>query len=154
AVCHTPLRLGSAGNIDIVDLAPYPLLLLDTSFGVRNTFDAACRLAGFKPKIFIESRSPQALLALAEAGHGVAIVTSALSTHRHRLRMVRITHRHRPLREPNGAHWDKRRALPPYAKDFCEALAAHIREVYQISQPAKQELGPGKRAAIHAAAET
>jgi DNA-binding transcriptional LysR family regulator len=61
---------------DPVKLAPYPLLLLDSSFGVRNTFDAACRLAGFKPNIFIESRSPQALLALA---HGVAIMTSVLS---------------------------------------------------------------------------
>src|SRR5215475_9366202 len=137
ACCHTSLQLGSAGNVDIVKLAPYPLLLLDSSFGVRNTFDAACRLAGFKPNMFIESRSPQALLALAEAGHGVAIMTSGLSSHRYRLRRVRITHRRRPLREPNGAHWDKRRTLPPYAKDFCEALAEHMCEVYQISQPPK-----------------
>jgi DNA-binding transcriptional LysR family regulator len=145
AASHTSLQLGSVGNIDIVRLAPYPLLLLDSSFGVRNTFDAACRLAGVKPKIFIESRSPQALLAFAEAGHGVAIVTSALSTHRYQLRMVRITHRRRPLREPNGAHWDKRRTLPPYATDFCEALAAHMREVYQLSQPAKLGRGSGSR---------
>jgi DNA-binding transcriptional LysR family regulator len=145
AACRTSFQLGSAGNIDIVNLAAYPLLLLDPSFGVRNTFDAACRLAGVKPKIFVESRSPQALLAFAEAGHGVAILTSsfAFSAHRYRLRMVRITHRRRPLREPNGAHWDKRRTLPPYAKDFCEALAAHMREVYQISQPAEQERGAG-----------
>jgi len=147
ATCHTSLQLGSAGNVDIVKLARYPLLLPDTSFLVRNTFDAACRLAGLKPNIFIESRSPQGLLALAEAGHGVAIVPSVLSTHRYRLRIVRISHRGRPLREPIGAHWDKRRALPPYAKDFCEALAAHMRKVYQISQPAEQERGPGKRAA-------
>jgi LysR family transcriptional regulator, nitrogen assimilation regulatory protein len=138
AACHTSVQLGSAGNVDIVKLASYPLLLLDTSFGVRNTFDAACRLAGVKPKIFMESRSPQALLELAEAGHGVAIVTSALSTHRYQLRMVRITHRRRPLRESNGAHWDKRRTLPPYAKDFCEALAAHMRRVYALSKSPSQ----------------
>jgi DNA-binding transcriptional LysR family regulator len=144
AACHTSLQLGGAGNVDIVKLAPFPLLLLDSSFGLRNMFDAACRLAGFKPNIFIESRSPQALLTLAEVGHGVAIVPSVLSTHRYRLRIVRISHRGRLLREPVGAHWDKRRTLPPYAKDFCEALAAHMCEV---SQPAKQERGPGKRAA-------
>jgi DNA-binding transcriptional LysR family regulator len=148
AACHISLPLGSAGTVDIVKLAPYPMLLLDTSFGVRNTFDAACRLAGFKPNIFIESRSPQALLALAEAGHGVAVVTSALSTNRYRLRMVRITHRRRPFREPQGAHWDKRRTLPPYAKDFCDALAAHMREVYhRISQTPTKSGSPGKRAA-------
>jgi DNA-binding transcriptional LysR family regulator len=140
--CHTSLQLGSAGNVDIVKLAPYPLLLPDSSFAVRNTFDAACRLAGFKPNIFIESRSPQALLALAEAGHGVAIVPSVLSTHRHRLRIAHLAHRGRPLREPLGAHWDKRRALPPYATDFCEALAAHMREVV----PRPKRSGPAMRA--------
>ena len=131
AACHTSLPLGSAGTVDIIKLAPYPLLLLDSSFGVRNTFDAACRLAGFKPNIFIESRSPQALLALAEAGHGVAIVPAVLPTHRYRLRTAHIAHRGRPLREPQGAHWDRRRALPPYAKDFCEALAEHLREGFR-----------------------
>jgi DNA-binding transcriptional LysR family regulator len=93
AACCISLQLGSAGNVDIVKLAPHPLLLLDSTFGVRNTFDAACRLAGLKPNIFVESRSPQALLALAEAGHGVAIVPpAALLTHRYRVRVVRITH--------------------------------------------------------------
>jgi DNA-binding transcriptional LysR family regulator len=144
AACHTSLQLGSAGNVDIVKLAPYPLLLLDSSFGLRNTFDAACRLAGLKPNIFIESRSPQALLALAEAGHGVAIIPSVLSTHRYRLRIVRITHRRRPLREPLGAHWDKRRAFPPYAKDFCEALAAHMREIFPIVRHAEPKRSPAK----------
>jgi len=151
AACHTSLQLGSAGNVDIVKLAPYPLLLLDSSFGVRNTFDAACRLAGFKPNIFIESRSPQGLLALAEAGHGVAIVPSVLSTHRYRLRIVRLAHRGRPLREPLGAHWDKRRALPPYAKDFCESLAAHMREVCPIAQPARPKRGPARGAVARGA---
>ena len=108
---------------------------------VRNTFDAACRLAGLKPNVFIESRSPQGLLALAEAGHGVAIVPSVLPTNRYRLRVARITHRRRSLREPLSALWDKRRLLPPYAKDFCESLAAHMRKVCPISQPAKPERG-------------
>jgi LysR family nitrogen assimilation transcriptional regulator len=147
AASHISLQLGTAGNIDITKLGPYPLLLLDSSFLLRNTFDAACRLAGLKPNIFIESRSPQGLLALAEVGHGVAIVPSVLSTHRYRLRIVRISHRGRPLRESVGAHWDKRRTLPPYAKDFCEALAAHMREVFPVLQRIKPKPSrPAKRA--------
>jgi DNA-binding transcriptional LysR family regulator len=147
AACHTSLQLGNAGNVDIIELAPYPLLLLDSSFLVRNTFDAACRLAGLKPNIFIESRSPQGLLALAEAGHGVAIVPSVLSTHRYRLQIIHISHRGRPLRSQVGAHWDKRRTLPPYAKDFCEALAAHMRVLFPISQPAKPRRGASTKGA-------
>lgn len=141
AASHTSLALGTKGNIDIAKLAPYPLLLLDSSSVVRGTFNAACRLAGLKPNIFVESRSPQALLALAEAGHGVAIVPSMLPTHRYCLHVVRIMHRGRPLREPWAALWDKRRVLPPYARDFCESLAAHIREVFRVPQPAAPKSG-------------
>jgi DNA-binding transcriptional LysR family regulator len=151
AASHPSLELGAAGDVDIGRLAPHPLLLIDSSFVVRNTFDAACRLAGFNPKVLIESRAPHTLLALAEAGHGVAVVPSVLPTHRYRLRIARITHRRRPLREPLAVLWDKRRALPPYAKDFCESLAAHMREVFPISRPrAPKSGGGGKRIALEA----
>jgi DNA-binding transcriptional LysR family regulator len=144
AVGHESLRLGSAGNIEIGSLSPYPLLLLDPTFFVRSTFDAACRLAGLKPQIFTESRTPHALLALAEAGHGVAVVPSVLPTNRCRLQIARITHRRRPLREPLTVLWDRRRVLPQYAKDFCELLNGYMREVFPISQPSA-------RTALHAA---
>ncbi len=152
AACSDSLELGSAGSVEITRLAPHRLLLLETNFFVRTTFDAACRLAGFKPNTFIESRTPHTLLALAEAGHGVAIVPSVLPTSRYRLRIARITHRRRPLRQPLHVVWDKRRLLPPYAVDFCEALAAHMREVFPISQPARDPAParngsrPGRRA--------
>lgn len=145
AASHESVEVGTASDVEISRLAAYPLLLLDTSFYVRATFDAACRLAGVKPDIFIESRTPHALLALAEAGHGVAVVPSVLPTNRYRLRVARITHRRRPLREAYAVLWDKRRALPPYAKDFCEALAAHVREVFPISQPGAQKTGGGTK---------
>jgi len=135
AASRKPLEAGSAGDVDIARLAAHPLLLLDTSFYVRQTFDAACRLAGVKPDIFVESRTPHALLALAEAGHGVAVVPSVLPTHRYRLRVARITHRRRPLGGAYAVLWDKRRALPPYAGDFCESLAAHMRVAFPISRP-------------------
>src|SRR3954469_17994356 len=85
AASHQSLRLGTSGNIEMASLIAHPLLLLDTSFGVRATFDAACRLAGITPQVFFESRSPHTLLALAEAGHGVAIVPSVQPTSRYRL---------------------------------------------------------------------
>jgi DNA-binding transcriptional LysR family regulator len=104
--------------------------LVDSSFYVRSTFDAACRLAHAKPKaVILESRTPHALLALAEAGHGVAIVPSVLPTDRYKLRVARITHRRRPLSEPLAVLSDKRRALPSYARDFCERLAAHAGKI-------------------------
>jgi DNA-binding transcriptional LysR family regulator len=135
AACHPPLALGKGGTIEIKRLAPYPLLLLDSAFVIRRTFDAACRLAGLKPNILLESRVPHTLLALAEAGQGVAIIPTALRTHRYDLRIVRLTYRGRPLREPLTILWDKRRPLPPYATAFCEMWAEHVREVFPITRP-------------------
>jgi DNA-binding transcriptional LysR family regulator len=137
AACHPRLALGKGGTIEIGRLASHPLLLLDAGFVVRGTFDAACRLAGLKPNILIESRTPHTLLALAEAGHGVAIIPSQLRTHRYALRIVGVTYRGKPLREPLTILWDKRRPLPRYATAFCEMLAEHVREVFPITRPSE-----------------
>jgi DNA-binding transcriptional LysR family regulator len=137
AACHPDLKLGKGATVEIARLAPYPLLQITSEFVIRRTFDAACRLAGFRPNILIESHAPHALLALAEAGHGVAIIPSALRTHHYKLRIVRVTYRGRPLREPLTILSDKRRPLPPYAKAFCTMLAEYVREVFPITRPSE-----------------
>src|SRR5499427_7540775 len=129
------LELGHAGRIDIGRLASYPLLLLDSGYSVRRLFNAACRLADVEPNIVLESRAPHTLLALAEARQGVAIIPSLLRTDRHRLRIVRITHRRRPLRERYAIQWEKRRPMPPYAESFCQALAEYMRQILPITRP-------------------
>ena len=101
----------------------------------RRNFDAACRLAGLEPTVEFESRTPHNLLAMAESGHGVAVIPSGLRTDRHDLRIVRLTYRGKPLREPLGIFWDKRRTLPRYATAFCEMLAEYVRKVFPITRP-------------------
>ena len=137
AACHPSWLPSKRKAIEVGNLAPHPLLLLDTAFVVRRTFDAACRLAELKPHILLESRAPHALLALAEAGHGVAIIPSALRTDRYRLRIFRVTYRGRPLREPLAILYDRRRPLTPYAKAFCEMLAEYVRKVFPITRPSE-----------------
>ena len=137
AACHPAQKLGNAGTIEIARLAPCPLLLLDGSFVFRRTFDAACRLAGFQPNIKFESRGPHTLLAMASRGHGVAIIPSALQTDRYALRIVGVTYRGKPLREPLAVFWDKRRPLPRHATAFCELLARHMRDVFPITRPSE-----------------
>lgn len=135
AVSHEPLAPGENGSIEIARLVSHPLLLLDTSFVSRRTFDAVCRLAGIEPRIVFESRTPHTLLAMAESGYGVAIVPSAVRIDRYPLRAVRLTYRGEPLREPLAIFWDKRRPLPGYATSFCEMLADHLRRVFPITRP-------------------
>jgi LysR family nitrogen assimilation transcriptional regulator len=135
AACRPSLLTSAGETIEISGLAPYPLLLLDGSFAFRRTFDAACRLAGFEPIPKFESRTPQTLLAMAQCGHGVAVIPSALRTDRHKLRIVGLTYRGKPLREPLALFSDNRRPLPGYATRFCEMLAQHMRNVFPITRP-------------------
>jgi DNA-binding transcriptional LysR family regulator len=146
AACRSSMKLGTDGKIEIDRLAPYPLLVLDTSYVFRRTFDAACRLAQFEPTISYESRTPHTLLAMAEAGHGVAIIPSTMRTDRHPLRIVAITYRGKPLREPLTLYWDKRRPLPRYAMAFSEMLAQYMREVFPISRPTKARRARSRQA--------
>jgi DNA-binding transcriptional LysR family regulator len=139
------LPFGNKRLVEISRLGSSPLLLLDSSFFFRRTFDAACRLAGFQPQILIESRTPHALLSLAEAGHGIAIVASILPTHRYRLQVSRLSHGGKPLQEPFAVLWDKRRALPPFATDFCRELAAHMREAASTNAAIKNPLRAGQK---------
>ena len=134
AVSHPALPVGSGRSIEVARLAGFPLLLMDSGFGFRRAFDAASRMAGLKPTIRFESRNPHTLLALAEAGHGVAIVPSQLQCHRYQLRIVGLTYRGRPLREPLTISWDRRRPLPRFAADYCAMLAAYMRETFPITR--------------------
>jgi LysR family nitrogen assimilation transcriptional regulator len=132
------LQLGRGGMIDIASIAPHPLLLLDSGYSVRRLFDAACRVADVEPNILLESRAPHTLLALAEAGQGVAIIPSVLRTDRYRLRVARVTHRRKPLRDRFVIQWDKRRPMPSYAQNFCAALGAYMRDVLPITRPSSR----------------
>jgi len=147
AACHPKLRLGADGAVEIGGLAPYPLLQATPDFAMRRNFDAACRLAGFTPNNVLESRAPHALLAMAEAGHGVAIIPSALRIHRYRVRVLRVTYRGKPLDEPLTVLSDKRRPLPGYAKVFCEMLAEHVRKGF----PLPRSQAPKRRTRLTAA---
>jgi DNA-binding transcriptional LysR family regulator len=114
AACHPKLKLGTDGAVEIGRLAPYPLLQPPPEF------------------IILECRAPHALLAMAEAGHGIAIIPSALRIHRYRVRVLRVTYRGKPLEEPLAILSDKRRPLPGYATVFCEMLAEHVRKGFPL----------------------
>jgi DNA-binding transcriptional LysR family regulator len=95
-------------------------------------------LADVEPDILLESRAPHTLLALAEAGQGVAVIPSVLRADRYRLKIARVTHRRKPLRDRYVIQWDKRRPMPSYAENFCAALAVYMREVLPITRPSSK----------------
>jgi LysR family nitrogen assimilation transcriptional regulator len=145
AAYQAPLLPGKGVAIEIAQLAAYPLLLLDTSFVSRRSFDATCRLAGIQPNITFESRTPHTLLAMAERGHGIAIVPSAVQIDRYSLCVVQVLYERKPLRERLAVFWDSRRSLPSYATAFSTMLAEYVREVFPISRPGAKRPDPTRR---------
>jgi DNA-binding transcriptional LysR family regulator len=134
AVGAASIELGRAGVITIENLASHPLLL-PSGYSVRRLFDAACCLAKVHPRIMLESRASHTLLTLAEAGQGVAIVPSLQRTDRYKVRVARITHNGKFIRERVAIQWDRRRPLPPYAVTFCEHLTRYMHAIKPTMAP-------------------
>jgi len=131
--------LGIGTSLEISRLAGQPLLLLDQSYVFRRTFDAAFRLAGLVPTIAFESRTPHTLVAMAESGHGVAVIPSTMRVHSKSLRIAHLTFNRKRLREPLAIFWDGRRLLPRYGAAFCRALADQTRDIFPVTSPLDRE---------------
>jgi DNA-binding transcriptional LysR family regulator len=135
AASHPKLALGPPGIVEVGQLAPYPLLLHEADYTLRRAFEAACRLAGVNPNVQFEARDPRTLLAMAEADHGVAIITSALRTRDYAVHISTVTYRGKALREPVTILWNRRRPRPRYAAAFCEMLAEYVRQIFPVTRP-------------------
>lgn len=105
---------------------------LCTRLRAASKIGSATRRAG-RANIQFESRAPSNLLALAEGRHGVAVIPSVVLTHRYDLRIARLMHERKPLREALNVVWDRRRGQPRYAHGFARMLAMHIRTLLRSS---------------------
>jgi LysR substrate binding domain len=114
----------------VSELAGIPLLLLGRDFQTRVLFDEACQAAHFEPSVRLESRSPQSLIALAEAGHGIAIVPSVVRLETSRAGVAGMLDGARPLGSWSHAVWDSRRYLPTYARGFIKVLEQYAKTSY------------------------
>jgi DNA-binding transcriptional LysR family regulator len=121
-------------TIDLAELATEPLLLPRREFGTRQIFDAVCRIARLRPHVVMESGDLHSLVAMAEAGHGVAVVPSTLEVAARRLEMLPILVNQRSLGIWGGVAWDRRRSLPVHAAGFVEELDKHVRRGYPGSR--------------------
>ncbi|MCG2641486.1 MULTISPECIES: LysR family transcriptional regulator [Bradyrhizobium] len=148
AAFHPKLAIRKSAAIEIAHLAFHPLLLLDNKFIFRRTFDAACRLARIEMNVKFESQTPHTLLAMAEDGHGIAIIPSAVRAKRYMLRIARVTFQNKPLREPIAIFWDRQRTLPRYAKAFCYMLADYMKVAFPVTRPSEPKQDKGSAHSI------
>lgn len=130
AVLPKSHRWSRRAMLEIEELADVPLLLPRRDFGSREWFDAACQVAHIRPRVLLESGAPPTLVALAQAGYGIAIVPSNARVPRGGLRAVPIVRRGEPIGRWASVSWDPRRFLAPYAEQFVDELVAYSRRAY------------------------
>jgi LysR family cyn operon transcriptional activator len=124
AVMPQDHRLSRRAVLDVTELADEPLLRLNSSFASHGWFAAACHVAHIRPRVLLESVAPQTLIALARAGHGVAVVPSPVRIPRAGVRVAVVVHRGVSIGRWAVAAWDAHRFLAPYAVRFVEELVA------------------------------
>lgn len=120
--------LSGTKQLDINEFANMPVLLTNEGFKSRQAFDAACRLAHIDPHMVLESGSPQTILALAEAGLGIAIVPSTVRIERPALHISTLVSNGVPLEMKIAICWKRGRYLAPYAERFIEEMTAVAKE--------------------------
>lgn len=125
AVCSTTHRFHRRATLDIEELADEPLLLLQRTFASREWLDIACQVAHIQPRVHLESAAPHTIIALARAGHGMAIVPSSVTVPSRNVWAAPLTQRGAPLGRWLTVAWDTHRFMAPYAEQLVEELVHH-----------------------------
>jgi len=125
---------GKARALPIESLKDMPFLLLRRGFLTREMFDHACRKAGIRPRVVLESDSPHALVAMVEAGHGVAILSSSAANGIRSNAPVAVTLEGKPIHQPVSAIWNLERHRPASLPAFIACLQASARATPRLGR--------------------
>lgn len=101
-----------AKSLSIEQIADDPLLVLRRGFMTRELLDRSCAAAGIRPRIFLESDSPHTLIALAEEGHGIAVLSTSASSGLKGERGVPLMLDDKLIHQTVSAIWNPKRYQP------------------------------------------
>jgi len=127
AVLPPSYRRARGTTLEIAELAEAPLLLPRRDFASREWFEAAAQAARLRPRVLLESGAPSMLVALAQAGYGVAVVPSNVRLPVSGLRILPLLQSGAAIGRWVNIAWDARRFLAPYAEHFVDELVSYAR---------------------------
>jgi DNA-binding transcriptional LysR family regulator len=123
-------RLSRHARLEIKELADEPLLLLDRRFAALAWFEVACHTAHIRPQVRLHSAAPHTIMALVDAGYGIAVIPSQMLILRDGVRTVPLVHQGASIGRWAVIAWNPERFFAAYAKQFVETLVASVRRVY------------------------
>lgn len=108
-------------RLPVTALRDVPLVVSPIGYFSRQRLEAACRVAGFEPRIEAEATSPAGLVALAEHGVGTAVIASDAVTPGRRV--LTLTQDGKSLSDAVWLYRDARRRDPAVDAFFATARA-------------------------------
>ncbi len=104
----------------LADLSAEAFILFPEGYQLREVTLAACRAAGFEPKVALDGGAMQSALEFVAAGLGVALVPELALQGRRDIHAVRVSDQ--PLRRALGLVWRKGHYLSPAARALRDFL--------------------------------
>jgi len=138
-------RLARRHSVAIEDLFREPLLTAPPSVTSRRLLELAFQTRGMRPRIAVESHEVNALLALAQADQGVAIVPSTADAQGRGLHIVPVYAGHQPLGTWMAIVWNKHRQprepVSAFVQLACDVLRRHYPpEDFNLPHPDTRDL--------------
>lgn len=128
AVAHRRHRLAKRRSLTIDDLRSERLLVPPATFTSRTLLNSVFNRHGLKPSIVLENHDLNTLIALAEAGYGVAISPSTVSVERRPVVVMAIMEDGQPLGTSTGLVWQRGRRMPTHLQGFIDIASQHLRK--------------------------
>ena len=113
-------RLSRRPVLEVAELESEPLLLLSRGFASHTWFEAACQIAHVRPHVLLESGAPQAVVALARTGRGIAVVPSPVRIPRDGVRITPVVHRGASIGRWTVAAWDSASIFCSLRRTLCQ----------------------------------
>lgn len=129
AVLPQAHRLAAGRFVPIEELLGEDLMVGPRAFTSRMLFDAACRSTEMRARIVLESQHQRALVALAEVGHGIAIVPSTVNLAGRQVKARAIRSEGQPIGTWTSLVWDRRRATEA-VRSFVEVAVRILQKDY------------------------
>jgi len=112
--------LSGRAAVSMVELADEPFILFPEGYRLREVTLAACRHAGFDPRVALDGGAMQSALQFVAAGLGVALVPEMALTDATNIHALQIADQ--TLRRSLGLVWRKGHYLSPAARALREFL--------------------------------
>jgi len=130
AVVPLSHALARKRTVTVRELSAERLLAAPAIMASRALFEAACQESRVRPRIALESTEFNALMALAKANQGIAVVPSSAAAPDPTVKILPILQEGKALGAWAALVWDKRRTQTDYSRAFVQQACAQLRKSY------------------------